>query len=108
MAVSKESREHVLDLFGGINGLTTRAMMGGLCLYSDGQIFAILSSTEQIYLKADGSFADELAGLGCEKFSMTRKDGSIGSMGYWTLPDSAMDDPDEAVSWGHRALDNLR
>lgn len=108
MAISQEAREHVLDLFQGVGDVTTRSMMGGLCLYSNGQIFAILASTEQIYLKADGDFAQELEALGCQKFSMTRKDGSVGSMGYWTLPDSAMDDPQEAASWGHRALAALR
>ena len=25
-------------------------------------------------------------------------------MGYWRLPDSALDDPDEAVIWGRKAL----
>jgi len=25
-------------------------------------------------------------------------------MGYWRLPDSALDDPDEALRWGRKAL----
>lgn len=27
------------------------------------------------------------------------------SMGYWTLPETALDDPDEAVVWARRALE---
>ena len=27
------------------------------------------------------------------------------SMGYWTLPESALDDPDEALSWARRSLE---
>ena len=26
------------------------------------------------------------------------------SMGYWTLPEMALDDPDEAVAWARRSL----
>ena len=108
MAISAQAKAFVMDLFSGVGGLSTRAMMGGLCLYSDGQIFAILSSDEEIFLKADGSLADDLAAEGSRKFAMTRKDGSTGSMGYWTLPDAAQDDPELAVAWAHRALDALR
>jgi len=35
---------------------------------------------------------------------MTRKDGSVASMGYWTLPDGALDDPEEACHWARKAL----
>jgi len=104
MAISAEARDYVIDLFSGIGDVTTRSMMGGLCLYSSGQIFAILGSQEEIYLKADGAFAEVLAAEGSEKFSMTRKNGSIGSMGYWTLPDAARDDPELACEWARRAL----
>ena len=104
MAISAEAKAYVLDLFSDIDQVSTRAMMGGLCLYSDGQIFAILSSDEEIYLKADGAFADELAKEGCTKFSMTRKNGTIGTMGYWTLPDAARDDPELACDWARRAI----
>jgi DNA transformation protein len=31
-----------------------------------------------------------------------------GSMGYWSLPDAALDDPDEAVRWAKLALEAAR
>ena len=108
MAVSAQAKAFVMDLFSGVDALSTRAMMGGLCLYSHGQIFAILSSDEEIFLKADGPLAEDLEAEGSRKFAMTRKDGSTGTMGYWTLPDAAQDDPDLAAAWAHRALDALR
>lgn len=104
MAVSAETKDFIKDLFGNLGGITTRAMMGGLCIYSDGQIFAILGEDDQIYLKAKGAFADELAAEGCRKFEFEKKDGKIASMGYWTLPDEALDDPELATEWGRRAL----
>jgi DNA transformation protein len=32
------------------------------------------------------------------------KDGRTGSINYWRLPESALDDPDEAVDWARRAV----
>jgi len=104
MAVTDEEIAFVYDLFSDIPGLTHRKMMGGLSLYSEGQIFAILSSEGAVYVKADGALADALRDEGSVIFEMTRKDGSIASMGYWTLPEAALDDPEAAAEWGQRAL----
>ena len=42
---------------------------------------------------------------GSRKFTYPTKDGRTMSMGYWTLPEPALDDPDEAVAWARRSLD---
>lgn len=103
MSVSDAEIARVHELFEGLGGLSHRKMMGGASFYTDGQIFAILSSDGQVFLKAKGAFADTLAAEGCEKFEMA--DGR--SMGYWTLPDAALDDPDLACDWARRAIDAL-
>ena len=104
MAVSDEDIAFVYDLFSDIPGLTHRKMMGGLSLYSEGQVFAILSSEGVVYVKAECELAVSLADEGCRIFEMTRKDGRVASMGYWTLPESALDDPETACDWGRRAI----
>ena len=103
MAVSAEQKSFVYELFDGVGTITSRAMMGGMTFYADGDVFAILSSEGQIYLKAKDAFAKELAAAGSEIFAMTR-DGKTRSMGYWTLPDAALDDPDLALDWAKRAI----
>ncbi|MEM1233795.1 MAG: TfoX/Sxy family protein [Pseudomonadota bacterium] len=104
MSVTDEDVAFIRDLFSDIPELSHRKMMGGLSLYSDGKIFAIMSAEGRIYVKATGVLADDLAAEGADIFSMTRKDGKVASMGYWTLPESALDDPEEAAMWGRRAL----
>jgi DNA transformation protein len=100
MSVSDSDIAFVHELFDGVGGLTHRKMMGGLSIYSEGQIFAILSSSGRIYLKAADAFAAEMAAEGAVKFEM--EDGR--GMNYWTLPEAALDDPDLACDWARRAL----
>lgn len=100
MSVSDSDIAFVHELFDGLGGITHRKMMGGLSIYRDGQIFAILSSSGQIYLKASGAFAETLTAVGSVKFEM--EDGR--GMNYWTLPDAALDDATLACDWAERAL----
>lgn len=103
MAVSDEDIAFVHELYAPLGTITHRKMMGGLSIYCDGQIFAILSADGQHYLKAQGNLANALAAEGSHKFTM----GDGRSMHYWTLPDAALDDPDLAADWGRRALAEL-
>jgi DNA transformation protein len=100
VSVSDDEIAHVYEVFDGLEGVTHRKMMGGASFYCDGQIFAIISAEGRIFLKAKGDFAETLAAEGSEKFSM--EDGR--SMGYWTLPDAALDDPEAATDWARRTL----
>ncbi|MEL7299947.1 MAG: TfoX/Sxy family protein [Pseudomonadota bacterium] len=104
MAVTAEDIAFVRDLFSGLPALTTRKMFGGLSVYSEGQIFAIIGPENRIYIKASGPLAEALAAEGGAQFVYEGKE-KTASMGYWTLPESALDDPDEAADWARRALD---
>ena len=103
MSLPKDAIDFVMEFFEPLGALSNRRMMGGLCLYSDGQIFAILDSGGTVFLEANGDFAQSLAAAGSRQFGV--KDG--GRMGYWTLPEDGLDDPDIACDWGRRALANL-
>lgn len=103
MSITDEELAFALELFAPLGHITKRKMMGGASIYCDGQIFAILSSDGRIYLKAKDTLAEEMALEGSEKFEMADGRG----MHYWTLPDSALDDPEAASHWGRKALDAL-
>ncbi len=104
MAVGAAQRAFVLDLFDDLGEVTARAMMGGLAIYAAGRIFAILGPEDRLYLKASGPLAADLAAEGSEQFVYARPDGRTARMGYWTLPDAALDDPAEACAWARRSL----
>jgi DNA transformation protein len=47
--------------------------------------------------------AEALAAEGAEQFTYDMG-GKPARMGYWTLPDAAIDDPEAACAWARRAL----
>ncbi len=105
MSLSAADINFATELFNNIPDLTTRKMFGGLGIYSDGVIFALMKSDTQMLLKAqDPEFEAKLTAMGSEKWTYPRKNGGISSMPYWTLPDSALDDPDLANVLAREAL----
>ena len=106
MTISDPDAAFAVELFSALPNLTTRKMTGALCLYSDGVIFAV-AGEDGIYLKARGSMPDALQAAGSRQFKIERKDGTVGTNGYWTLPEPALDDPQLACDWARRALREL-
>lgn len=107
MSVSDADIAFAKELFADLPDLTTRKMMGGLCLYSEGTIFSLLYSDGQIYLKGAGDYISVLEGLNCTRWTYTRKDGKETAMPYWTLPEAALDDPEHACELAREALKHL-
>lgn len=98
MSVSDGDIAFAMDLFADLGDVSYRKMFGGLGLYIEGTIFALVSSDGAIYLKATGDFADELKGEGASQFH---------SMPYWALPDAALEDPEMALSLARRGVSEL-
>ena len=108
MSLSDADIAFAKELFSAMPDLTTRKMFGGLGIYSEGTIFALSMSDGRLMLKAkDGPFANRLADMGSSKWTYTRKDGAPSSMPYWTLPETAMDDPEVACALARDAINAL-
>ncbi len=105
MGVSAAERAAALELFEDLGEITGRRMMGGMAIYASGRIFAILLSDGRLCLKARGAFAEALAAAGSEEFVHLRANGREARMGYWTLPEPALDDPEQACAWARQALE---
>lgn len=109
MAIADADIAFALELFDGLGPLTTRKMMGGLCLYQDGTIFAILHSDAAIYLKGQGDMAARMGAEGWTRWTYTRDRGKEDggketAMPYWKLPEAALDDPEMACDLARGAL----
>lgn len=107
MGVSDADIAFARELFDGLGAITTRKMMGGLCLYSDGTIFAIIHPDGHVCLKGKGAFIDEIEGHGGVQWTYQRDDKPPTKMPYWSLPDQFLDDPGAAQALARRALNYL-
>ncbi|WP_425038520.1 TfoX/Sxy family protein [Primorskyibacter sp. S187A] len=108
MPLTSEEIVFATELFSGLGEITTRRMMGGLCLYHEGTIFAIVHSDFGIMIKGAGPFQDKLDAMGCTRWTYQREGKKETAMPYWTLPDGLEDDPEAATVLAREALDHLR
>ena len=104
MSVDEGLYAWVQEALEPLGRVTMRKMMGGATLYLDGTIFAILVEDE-LWLKSDAE-ADEIWDAeGCEKFSVTFKDGKVDVMNYRRAPLDVYDDPKAMQRWAGLAVE---
>jgi DNA transformation protein len=94
--------EAIADLLSGVGPVRIRRMFGGQGIYSDDVMFA-LEVDGELYLKADQDTVAAFRSAGSRPFAYERR-GRVAEMSYWRLPETAVDEPDEAVHWARLAL----
>ena len=104
MAYDPDFGEWVREHFDALGPLEIKRMFGAASVYANGLIFALLDDGV-VWLKADEVNAPLLQAAGARQFTYPMKDGAMMAMAYWSLPESAVDDPDEAVDWARRSID---
>jgi len=99
--------DFVRELFAGVGDVQIKRMFGGAGGYADGVMFLLLAD-DVIHLKTNDALREELCAEGSGPFVWTPENGPRAGeqveMSYWRLPESALDDPDEAALWGRKAL----
>lgn len=104
MAVSAEFLDHLSELLAGLGPLTIKKMFGGASLQTGGAAFALVFG-ETLYIKVDDETRAAFEAEGSGPFVYGMKDGRSQSLGYWSLPESGLDDPDEAVRWARLGVE---
>jgi len=103
VALSPEFADHLRDLFGALGPVETRRMFGGAGVYLGDAMFALVVD-DTLYMKADAELAEVYAEAGSTPFSYDTRTGLRTIPGLMRLPDSALDDTDEALDWARRSL----
>lgn len=91
------------DLFSGLGPVGIRRMFGGKGIYFNGLIVGLVVAGE-VLLKADAISAPEFEAAGSRRWSYEGKRRPV-AMPYWSIPDAALDDPDEMAVWVRRAYE---
>lgn len=107
MPQSAATLAFAVELFSGLGPVETRRMFGVAALYARGVIFGLIDD-DVIFVKVDEALKADLAAIGARAWvyshGKTPRPRGAPDAGYWSLPEAALDDPDEACAWGLRAL----
>ena len=94
---------HCAELLAPLGAARCLRMFGGHGLYVD-EVFVAIVADEVLYLKADALTAPRFEQAGCRPFLYSGKGREI-SLGYWTVPDEAMEAPPLMLPWARLALE---
>lgn len=96
--------DFVQELLEGLGPVRIRRMFGGAGVFADDVMFGLIDA-DVLYLKTDEALRAELAAQGSESWVYRgRPDRVMEETSYWRLPETALDDPDEAAAWARKAL----
>jgi len=98
-----EFHAFVEELFSGLGPVRIKRMFGGAGVYAGELMFALIDG-DVIYLKADDALKAELAAEGSVSWVYRSPGRTLQDTSYWRLPETALDDPDEATAWARKAL----
>jgi DNA transformation protein len=105
MAVDPDFTAHVTDLFAGLGRIGQGRMFSGVALYVEADVmFAMIGASETVWMKSDASTEAAYLDAGSRPFTFQRADGERVVTSLMSLPESALDDPDEALRWARLSL----
>jgi len=87
----------IRDMFVSLGEVAIKRMFGGKGIYHQGKILALEFSGD-ILLKADAQSAPAFADAGASQWIYAGKNKPV-AMPYWSIPDAALDDPDDMAKW---------
>ena len=93
---------HCTELLAPLGPVRIRRMFGGQGIYLDDLFIAIIAD-DCLYLKADAETQQVFRAAGCRAFSYDAA-GQRMTMGYWTVPEDAMEASPQMAPWARLAL----
>jgi DNA transformation protein len=106
MAVSDSFRTYVLDQLGrAVGDVRSRAMFGGIGLYS-GEFFFALIDDDTLYFKVDDSNRTDFEKRGMKPFQPFGEGGEV--MQYYQVAEEILEDLGELKVWVDKSVDVAR
>ena len=102
MPVSQDFINYVSDQLSEFGDFEAKKMFGGVGFFRDKKMFAMISSKERFYLKADEHNQADFEARGCESFSMESK---RKGMPYWEAPADIVEDKSALAIWAAKSYE---
>ena len=92
MSRSNSFKDYIVeDVLGHIEGITSKGMFGGHCIFLDGLPVGLIIDGE-LYLKANKELVAQYKKEGLYSFSYTNKNGKVYEMAYVNVPIETLED----------------
>jgi DNA transformation protein len=91
--VAADIDPHLEDLFRPVGGVSMRQMFGGIGIWRDGLMFALVAD-DVLYFKSDAETDAWFEAEGCEPFRYAGARRRVAVMSYRRAPDRVLDDPE--------------
>src|SRR6185295_12661415 len=98
MAVSNSYLTFVMGQLGGVPGLLTKGMFGGVGIYSGDTFFAVIDN-DTLFFKVDATIRPQYEARGMPAFQPIP--GKAAMSGYHQVPTEVLEDPRELVQWAN-------
>jgi len=95
--------DHLAELFAPLGNVVFRRMFGGLGIFKDRLMFALVAE-DVLYMKADDATTSAYAAEGSGPFVYAGMRGKAMPMPYWRIPERLFDEPEEFAEWAHKAF----
>jgi DNA transformation protein len=90
-------QDQMEELFAVVEGATLRRMFGGVGIFKNGLMFALVAD-DVLYMKADEATAPRFVAEGFGQWIYPGRGRPV-PMPYWQVPDRLFDEPDEFREW---------
>ena len=104
MAKTSEFCDHLMDRLAPLGAPSYKFMFGGYGIYLDGLMMGLVAD-DVLWLRADDVNRPDYEARGIKPFQPMSKNGPMGVMPYYTVPDDVLDDQDAFVEWAKKARD---
>jgi DNA transformation protein len=103
MPISPEFVDHLTDLFEADAPVTVRRMFGGVGVFREGLMFALVVD-DTLYLKVDDRNRPDFETSAMTPFTYTRGEART-SMSYWSCPPHLLEDGEAFAGWSRKAFE---
>lgn len=90
------------ELFAPLGGVTIRRMFGGLGVFKEGMMFALVAD-DVLYFKADETTAPQFEAEGYGRWVYPGRDRAV-PMPYWQAPERLFDEAEAFAEWARAAF----
>lgn len=94
MAADPAFRDHVIEMLGPLEGVSSRSMFGGYGIFAEGDMFALISGSA-LFLKVDDSNRAAYEEAGSEQYR---------PMPYYGVPAEVLEDQEKLIAWAQTSI----